>query len=636
MKKTTVAKQPARTNKDATIPPTPPSLRREAGLVLSLCAVSMTCLSLSFSPYELWPLMVVGLAPWAFAVCHAARPWLVYWGSFLAGWVFFLVNLVWLMPATGLGYVALAFYLAMYWPLAAWAIRTGQRRGVSPIWALPIVWVACELLRAWVMSGFPWFFVAHAFYKQLAFIQISDLTGAYGVSFVILLINGVLVELFLLRWPAAAFAPRRRQLAVGVVVAVLAVIASLGYGSYRIRTAQFREGPRVAVVQHDFPLRSQPPYGDPFEVVFARYLALGAAAAQTAPDLLVFPETAWNAVQNIDFLEVERRAAEGVSAAAWLFGSRCHSTVAAFARGDYGPANEMIAELERILKVLQHQKPDQSLPSSLPRLPAGGGPPVTIVLGSQSVETFPESAYPPIKRYNSALLYDRDGTQRRVRYDKNHLVPFGEVVPFRYGRLHWLYRWLNSLSPFSRGGEVDYSLTPGRELTVFTLETDSGTYRFGTPICYEDVLPYVVRHYVWDGADRRTDFLTNISNDGWFLHSAELPQHLAICAFRAVENRVGIARAVNTGISGFIDPNGRIYSLVETDGRLIGPGVIGFRTDHVYLDQRRSLYGRFGDWFAGACLVVTCVAWLEAVCARWIASLHRHWGAFRERRRKKC
>jgi apolipoprotein N-acyltransferase len=240
-----------------------------------------------------------------------------------------------------------------------------------------------------------------------------------------------------------------------------------------------------------------------------------------------------------------------------------------------------------------------------------------------ALEVFPEAVYPKYKRYNSAVVYDSDGTQRAGRYDKNHLVPFGELVPFRYGRLHWLYRWLNSLVPFSYGGKVEFSMTPGDDLTVFELRTAGGTHRFGTPICYEDVMPYIVRDYVWDGDQRRVDFLVNISNDGWFLHSAELPQHLAICVFRAVENRVGIARAVNTGISGFIDPNGRIYSLVEKDGQAFGEGIIGYSVDHVMIDRRASLYGRFGDVFARVCLILSVPLWIGAVFTRWVLALRR-------------
>ena len=105
-------------------------------------------------------------------------------------------------------------------------------------------------------------------------------------------------------------------------------------------------------------------------------------------------------------------------------------------------------------------------------------------------------------------------------------------------------------------------------------------------------------NFAWDGARRRADFLVNISNDGWFLHGDELPQHLASCVFRAVENRVGVARAVNTGISGFIDPAGRILASTP----LLKDAVI---TRPLPLLNIKTLYTRFGDVLAWACLAVT-------------------------------
>ena len=617
--------QPANHIQPAPIATPLPDLGREAGLVLSLYALTLVLLSWIFAPGGIWPLAFICLIPWTIATCHTRRAWLVHWLSFIFGWIFFLVNLRWLMPVTGLGYAALAFYLAIYWPLAAWAVRTGQRHRISPLWSLPVVWVACEFLRAWVMSGFPWLFLSHAFYAQLPLIQICDLTGAYGVSFVVALVNGVLAAVILRRWRLVDTPAPSRQLLVGGIVTMAILIGTLTYGYYRTSQNNFEAGPRIAVVQHDFPLSSAPPYSQvkPW-VIFAEYLRLAADAAAAKPDLLVFPETVWAATQNIEFLSVEHNVVEGLSTETWPYGKLCHEAVSAFARGDYIAVNNRLSEFERRYGI-----------HDLTRLPASGGPPITVLLGATSIETFPKAAYPNMKRYNSALIYNPDGEQRMERYDKNHLVPFGELVPFRHGRLHWLYRWLNKLSPFSYGGEIEYTLSPGHELTVFDLETANGMTRFGAPICYEDVMPYVIRHYVWKGEKRRVDFLVNISNDAWFLYGNELPQHLAICALRAVENRVSIARAVNTGISGFIDPNGRIYSVVEEAGRRHGPGIVGFRVDHVYLDRRTSLYGRLGDWFAGLCLLLTVVLWGIAVAERWVLTLRQHLTAWRSKKERK-
>jgi len=591
-----------------------------------LSTICLLALTLSFPPITLWPLALIGLTPWAVAVCRTRRARIAHWGSFIAGTLFFLVNLRWLMPVTGLGYAALAAYLAIYWPLAAWAIRTARRVGVGLAFSLPVAWVACEFLRGWVMTGFPWLFLAHAFYERLTLIQISDLTGAYGVSFLAAMVSGVLAD-----WILESRKPRRpgaiRAALLGTATLVALTVATLIYGRFHLGRTDLRDGPRLALIQEDFPLISKPPWGEHPFVVFARYLALAAQAAREKPDLLVFPETVWQGSQNIAFLEVPRQAVDDESAAAWAYGKTTHDATSAFARGDYAAVNRKIEHLERLLEASRPESLRRQPGGRLPRLPKEGGPPVTVLLGSVSIEVFPEQVYPRKKKYNSALVYDPDGTQRRQRYDKHHLVPFGEYVPFRNARvlgvsLHGLYRLLNRLSPFSDRGRVEYSLWAGHGFEPFTLRTDQGTYRFATPICYEDVMPYVARRFTWDGKRKQVDFLINISNDGWFLHSAELEQHLAICVFRAVENRVGIARAVNTGISGFIDPLGRIYSVVEQDGRRVG--AVGYRVDRVRLTDAVTMYSRYGDWFAILCLLLSSSAWLGGIVTRWILGL-RQW-----------
>lgn len=582
-----------------------------------LSVVTVVGFGLIFPPRTAWPLAFVCLAPWAYAACVTQRAWVVHWGSFFAGWIAFLVNLSWLLPVTGLGFVALAFYLALYWTLAAWALRTGLRAGISPVWTLSIVWTACEFLRAWIMTGFPWLFLSHAFYQQVAFIQISDLVGAYGVTFIAAMCNGLFVEVLLYWRPGATIRPKLSRIAVGAAMTLAVLGAANWYGKSRIEGAQFEMGPRIAVIQEDF-LLSNTELPAPFHYQLARYFMLAAEAMrEKKPDLIAFPETAWSATQNLGFVE------SGSNSTEFSFGKQSHALTSALARGDFGPMNKQFTSWEIQIRERSQEIPRLREFANFPRLPMETGHPSTLVVGAIARAEYPEAVYPRSKKFNSVLIYDPDGNQRVERYDKMHLVPFGEIVPFRNMKLlgvdlHWLYRLLNGLSPFSDGGKIEYSLWPGTQPTVFTVRVDDRDWRFGTPVCYEDVMPYLVRRLVWDGNRRRADFLINVSNDGWFLHSAELPQHLAAAVFRAVENRVGIARAVNTGISGFIDPNGRIHSLVQKNGISHGVGIVGWQVDHVRVDSRDSFYGRTGDWFAIGCTILTAALWVGAIVTRWV------------------
>jgi apolipoprotein N-acyltransferase len=215
------------------------------------------------------------------------------------------------------------------------------------------------------------------------------------------------------------------------------------------------------------------------------------------------------------------------------------------------------------------------------------------------------------RRYNSALLYLPEGRQWELRYDKMHLVPFGEFVPFRR-TIPPLYRLLMRLTPY----DYEYSLTAGTRSTRFPLRAMEREFRFGVLICYEDTAPEVARRLVYDpdGA-KRLDWLVNISNDGWFVRqtsggivpTAELAQHMAICVFRAVENRVSVLRSVNTGISVLIDPLGRIR-----DDMLAGSlpsaaferqGVAGWFAARITCDSRATVFGTCGRWLDFCCAI---------------------------------
>ena len=199
--------------------------------------------------------------------------------------------------------------------------------------------------------------------------------------------------------------------------------------------------------------------------------------------------------------------------------------------------------------------------------------------------------------YNSAFLIGEDG--RIVgRYDKRHLVPFGEYVP-----LHWLFFFLDKLVV----GIGDF----GRGHSASVLRLDGA--RFGVMICYEVIFPAEVRAFVQGGAQ----FLVNITNDAWFGRSGAPYQHLAMAAMRAVENGTYLVRAANTGVTAIIAPSGEIAAATDIFTRTALSGTIRLR-------QGETLYTRTGDLLAWA-----CVAFLGAYLAAVAATRHRARGTGR-------
>ena len=189
------------------------------------------------------------------------------------------------------------------------------------------------------------------------------------------------------------------------------------------------------------------------------------------------------------------------------------------------------------------------------------------------------------------------------RYDKRHLVPFGEYLPFaRY------LPWLLELTPFHAG----YGFDAGKTLGFLELNG----FSFSILICYEDTVPHLVRTLLNYASSRSLtqiqpvkplDFLVNITNDGWFHDSSELQQHLITSAFRAVESRTPLVRAANTGITAVINGNGKILdqTIVRDPITRKITEVEGLTVAHVPLDTRTSYYVAWGDWFSGTCLLAT-------------------------------
>jgi len=520
--------------------PSPGGLYEIAGRwpIVALAVISLLLSLPLFEPISWWPFGFVVLVPLVLAICAGRSGRTVYWTAYLFGVVFFLIHFRWLYTTTPEGYVAASFYLASYILLAAWLVRHfHRRRGLPVVLVLPVVWTAVELLRSRGPLGFPWFLLGHSQIRLLSMIQIADLAGVFGVTFVLAAFTGWVVDLTLWRVPRllgrpAPPMPRWMKPATAAVAALL--IFTVGYGRYRLGQETLSDGPTIAVVQGDFPLMAVRGVNGADDMTkAATYLRMAREAGRSSPDLIVLPETPWT-------LRLDPEARE-------LY-----------------PACRLYHEEFRRMS----DRYDAMM-----------------VVGAMSVDPQPPGTYPASHRYNSAFVYTPD-VEEPVRYDKIHRVPFGEFVPFRYTKgLFWFYRFLNDsyFNPWGRGG-VEYSLTAGDDFTMFAVppkkEGDQPLH-FGVTICYEDVIPQVFHR-----------------------------------SFRAVENRVPVARAVNTGVSGFVTSVGRWHDLVSDPDRRPEAGGTGYRIARIRVDSRVSFYSRHGDVFAGLCGLCSLAGLVDIVVKR--------------------
>jgi len=442
------------------------------------------------------PLLVV-------AVMMPPRP--AFWYGLLYGGVFFLVLLRWLNftfrvystipgPLVFLPTVLLAGYCAFWLGAVAWAVsRVAARRSIG--WALlaaPFFWVAGEWLRGHLFGGFPWGTLAYSQYLHLRVIQIAELTGVHGVSFLIVAVNAAVAGCLVLTW---------RRAVAGAAMAAVLVGATLVFGGVRLSQTAPAPTARVTIMQ---PSIEQPVKWEPRHTqnTLAIYFALTRQAAAEGAQLLVWPETAMPTILRQD--------------------------------------PELIAALSRASAELK-------IPFLVGSIDTAGNPP----------------------RYrNTAFLLTDQGIIGR--YDKIHLVPFGEYVP------------LSGVIGFVRGwAEFISELEPGTRTVVF----QGPPAPYGVVICYEGIFPDLVRNFVRDGAR----LMVNMTNDAWFGRTSGPEQHLTMYPFRAIEHRVSVVRAANTGVSAFIAPTGQIV-------RRLGLFQRGLLTDTVPLRVGRTLYTRLGDW----------------------------------------
>jgi len=216
---------------------------------------------------------------------------------------------------------------------------------------------------------------------------------------------------------------------------------------------------------------------------------------------------------------------------------------------------------------------------------------VWMIMGANDVRPKKNPRHPGEGEYlNSSFLINPEA-QLLAKYHKRHLVMFGEYMP--------LGRWFPFLNSFRT---LDAGFFPGDSPVPFYLTNLN--VKISVLICSEDVFPHLAREYV----DRETDFLLNLTNNGWFGESAAQWQHAADAVFRAVENGLPLVRCTNNGLTCWIDAQGRLHEVFFPGSKdIYGPGFKLARIPLLVPGQERSptIYNRFGDWFGWLCVGVT-------------------------------
>ena len=516
-----------------------------ARLILLACASGLLY-PLSFPAFDFGILAWFALVPLHIAVEYGspARAFRIGW---LAGTIAFTGSMFWVitamnmygkvpLPIAALIMLLLTVYLGLY--VAVYAGGLSWIRLTFPTLGFlpaPFLWVTLELARTYFLSGLPWALLGYSQYEWLPIIQLADHFGVYGVSFLLVLVNAALAETII--WSIKAY--RGFQLRSFPWPSFVAAAGGFGvallYGTTLMNAADHTP---------------------------TRTLSIGVVQPN------VEQAQKWDVAFRRETMERYDRLTAGL-----------------------GDDLDLIVWPEAATPFVFEMEPQyRSLVTDMARRARA-----PLLFGSPALRRYPDGK--PFL-LNSAYLLAADG-QILGRYDKQHLVPFGEYIPFHHSLLFFLDKLVEGIGDFEAG--------PGSTLLMYKPQEKAPPppaaaivpdihVKFGVVICYEVIFPNLVRQFAANGAD----FMVTITNDAWFGPSSAPYQHFGMVVFRAVENRVAFARAANTGISGFIDPYGHIsqQSALFTQETL---------KQTISVGHQQTFYARYGDLFAYACAILTAL-----------------------------
>ena len=507
-----------------------------------------------------WPLGFIALVPLYLslrgsasfgkaALCgavfgSASHAFTSYWLFFYKGYAF------WTLGTTTIAYGVVYAAVAM----SAYFILEAAPRTYRPfIFALG--WVSFEFVKSSGFLGYPWGLIGYSMSSQPLLLQTADITGVYGISFILALSSGILAELSVeiprLRSSAPGTksgplpAPGLVRLPFllarqGLFLCILGLIA-LGYGIFRMDAdIPVRKTFRAALVQQNTdPWIAGEVAALESDIALARSaLAKPGKGEGKVCDLVVFSETSLRRPYQ-DFIS-------------WFAKNPPRDPLGSFIR-----------------------ESGTFLPTGAP-----------IILDWDSYAAT-----------NSTILISPEGEQLGS-YAKIHPVPFAEAIPLME------YAWFRKFMQEVIGLESGWVM--GSEIKVFTLPLSGGreSIAFSTPICFEDAFAGLCRRYILAGAD----LLINLTNDSWSERESAQMQHWAIARFRAIENRRTLVRSTNSGLSCVIDAWGR--NLVVFPQFKATSAIVEIP---VYEEAAMTVYTRFGDWFAILALSLFSVVFMFEV-----------------------
>jgi len=501
--------------------------------------ISATLLVLSFPTFDIEWLAWFGIVPLLIAV-SGRSPAYGFFSFFIFGFLFFSGVCSWLYQVDTFRVVHHAIimtYLGLYFGFFGLTFNFISKRwgGTTAYLTAPFVWVSIEYIRSNMsFLALPWGLLAHTQYQYPLIMQIASITGAYGLSFFVVMVNSALTAVTLLfldrsklRNKQPDYHPLSRR---GVFSLALATLALTGLILFQGHSALSRplagEKLKLSILQGNIEQDKKwnPRYKN---YIMQTYADLSMKAAQDRPALIVWPEAATP-----------------------------------------GYVLKNPALLKQIESIIGDAK-------------------TGFLIGSaEYAKSITKKRSNRVKIGNTALHFSPAGKVLGT-YLKIRLVPFGEYIPYA-----GIIPWPDFIAV---QGNSSWDL-PGEEYTIFELNG----YKFGAVICWESIFPGHFRKFVKDGAG----FMINMTNEGWFRY--KIPhQYVAMNVFRAVENRVFLARAANTGVSCFIDPYGRIAGKVEKDGK--DTYVRGYLTREITVSKEKTFYTEYGDVFVYLCLFVSSI-----------------------------